>query len=297
MSKDDTMHSGEQDLMPGSRVSTFLLLAELIAIISMISCPARAEPAQRIVRLALVNIADDVVKPLIPEFQEKTGIRAEIVYMGSDPFSAARSGKADLVIAHYGHPGVEPFVTEGLGKWPRAVFANQMALFGPGSDPAKIKGMSDAAQAFARIAASRTSFVTNSSPGAKYLEQMLWDSAGVKEFGEWHMDKGTAGKAAIDAASKSSAYVLWGVAPFLRYKHKTSIELEPLVVNDALFQRIMVSIVVLYAPQNTPDVEPAKAFERYLIAPATQSRIRAFRYPGIEQQMWWPAGRHNGQED
>jgi tungstate transport system substrate-binding protein len=296
MSKDH-MPRGGQGWMPGFRASAFLLTAGLIAIITMIAFPVRAEPAPQIVRLALVNVADDVVKPFIPEFQEKTGIRAEIVYMGSDPFSAARSGKADLIIAHYGHSGVEPFVTEGLGKWPKPIFANQMALFGPSGDPAKIRGISDAAQAFARIATSRSSFVANSSPGAKYLEQIFWDSAGVKEFGEWYIDNGTAGKAAIDAASKSSAYVLWGVAPFLRYKRKATVDLEPLVIGDALLQRMMVSIVVLSTAQNTTNAEAAKAFERYLIAPATQSRIRAFRYPGLEQQMWWPAGRHNGHED
>lgn len=278
-------------------VAASRMLAALSAFGLMLVHPAWAEPAPHVVRLALVNIADDVVKPLIPEFEKERGIRAEIVYMGSDPFSAARSGQADLVIAHYGHPGVEPFVTEGLGKWPKAVFANQMALFGPPNDPAKIKGMVDAAQAFARIAASKSKFVANSSHGSKYLEQLLWSSAGVKEFGEWHLDNATAGKAAIDAASKNSAYVLWGVAPYLRYKRKKPVGLEPLVVGDSLFQRVMVSIVVLPGVQKGVNVEAAKAFERYLVAPSTQARIRAFRYPDLEQQMWWPAGRHNGQED
>ena len=83
------------------------------------------------VRLALVNIADDIVRPLIPEFQKQMGMAVEIVYMGTDPYGVARAGKADLVISHFGHPGVEPFVTEGLGAWPHTVFANQMALLGP----------------------------------------------------------------------------------------------------------------------------------------------------------------------
>jgi hypothetical protein len=40
-------------------------------------------------------------------------------------------------------------------------------------------------------------------------------------------------------------------------------------------------------------VTGAEAFQRYLLDPATQVRIRAFRLPGIDQQIWWPAGRNN----
>jgi ABC-type tungstate transport system permease subunit len=60
-----------------------------------------------------------------------------------------------------------------------------------------------------------------------------------------------------------------------------------------MFQRIMVAIVV--NPKTVPGVnaEGAGAFQNFLIEPATQARIRAFRYPDFDQQAWWPAGRHN----
>ena len=41
------------------------------------------------------------------------------------------------------------------------------------------------------------------------------------------------------------------------------------------------------------NVEGAEAFQQYLLDPATQAQIRAFRLPGIDQQIWWPAGRNN----
>src|SRR5690606_3392998 len=89
--------------------------------------PPAASPCGT-VRLALVNVPDELLRPMLPDFEKETGLRAEIVYTGSDPYGFAREGKADLVISHFGHAGVEPFVTEGLGLWPRAVFSNQMAL-------------------------------------------------------------------------------------------------------------------------------------------------------------------------
>jgi tungstate transport system substrate-binding protein len=246
-----------------------------------------------VVRLALVVVPDDVVRPLLPDFQKQTGLRAEIVYTGEGPYGVARKGKADLVISHFGHEGAKPFVTEGLGLWPHPVFANQMVLFGPAGDPAHVRGLTDAAEAFRRIAASKSYFLSNNGAGAKYLEEILWTSAGVLEKGSWYLDlKSEGSKAARDAARKS-AYVLWGLPPFLRLKRQGPLDLEPLVVQDPIFQRIMVSVVV--DPKKVPgtNADGAKAFQEFLIAPATQARIRAFRYPDFDQQAWWPAGRHN----
>jgi len=241
----------------------------------------------------MVNIPDDIVRPLLPEFQKQTGLPAEIVYTGDDPYGPARAGKADLVISHYGHHGVESFVSEGLGCWPHPVFANQMALFGPPADPAKVKGLSDAAEALARIAASKSPFVVNRSPAARYLEEVLWSSAKIAPEGDWYLDLQEHGKRAFKQADRSGAYVLWGLPPYLRERQEQQFRLEPLLIEDPLLQRIMVSVVV--NPDRVPGVNlsGARAFEQFLLDPATQAWVRAFRYPGIPQQVWWPAGRHN----
>ena len=280
-----------------TRSMVALLLAFFMAL-GFISVKATsAETQSSSVRIALVHIPDDVVRPLLPDFQAQTGLRAEIVYTGSDPFSVAREGKADVVISHYGHSGVESFVTEGLGLWPHPVFANQMVLLGPPADPAHVRGLTNAAEAFARIAASKSLFIVNNTAGARYLEDIIWKSAGVPPNSNWHIDPKVEGIDAVDTASKKGAYVLWGIAPFLRQKQKEELILEPLVIGDPIFQRIMVSIVVNPAKIHGTNVDGAKAFEKFLISPSTQSRIRAFRYPGIDQQVWWPAGRHNSAKE
>jgi len=264
----------------------------ICAIVRLGDLPARAAAPPN-VRLALVNVPDDVLRPLLDDFQTQAGFAAQIVYTGNDPFSVARNGKADLVISHYGHQGVEPFVTAGFGLWPHPVFANQMALFGPSSDPAHIRGMSDAAEALRRIARTQSPFLVNNASGARYIEEILWANAGHPARGDWYLDPKLTGPEAVRAAAQKGAYVIWGVPPFLRLKRNSKLDLEPLVVGDSLFQRIMVSIVV--NPQKVPGVnsDAANAFQSYLLAPATQAKIRAFRYPELSQQVWWPAGRHN----
>jgi tungstate transport system substrate-binding protein len=257
--------------------------------------PPAASPGGT-VRLALVNVPDELLRPMLPDFEKETGLRAEIVYTGSDPYGFAREGKADLVISHFGHAGVEPFVTEGLGLWPRAVFSNQMALIGPPADPAGIRGMSDAARALRRIADTGSPFLANHQAGARYLEEILWLAAGVKEKGSWYLDTGARGGRAVNEAAEKGAYLLWGLPPFLRFRRENPVDLVPLVTADPVFQRMMVSVVV--SPEKIAGVnaDGAKAFQDFLVAPATQARVRAFRYPDFEGQAWWPAGRENSRE-
>ena len=247
----------------------------------------------RTVRLAMVNVPDDVVRPLMPEFSKQFGQQAEIVYTGNDPFAVAREGKADLVIAHYGHEGVAPFVTGGFGLWPHAVFANQIALIGPPSDPAHVRGLADAAEAMRRIAVSHSRFVVNNSVGNRYVEDILWTRAGNPAKGDWYLDRHSQGPQAARDAAKEGAYTLWGVPPFLRLKRQTPLNLEPLVTADSIFQRIMVAIVVNSQKASGVNDAGAEAFQNFLLAPSTQARISAFRYSDLDQQVWWPAGRHN----
>jgi tungstate transport system substrate-binding protein len=192
------------------------------------------------VRLAMVNVPDDVVRPMLATFHAQTGRSAEIVYTGNDPFAHGREGKADLLIAHYGHEGVQPFITAGFGLWPHPVFANTMALVGPPSDPAHIRGLTDGAEALKRIAQTKSPFVVNESAGATYLEQILWTNAGITPSGNWYLKLGVTNAAAVDAAAQRGGYTIFGLPPFLRQRRQRHFALEPLVL-DPLFQRIMVS--------------------------------------------------------
>jgi len=248
------------------------------------------------VRLALVNVPDDILRPLLPVFRQEHGLDASIVYAGNDPFTEGRGGRADLVIAHYGHSGVEPFVTERLGLWPKAVFANQMALFGPPTDPAGVRGVKDLAEAFRRIESTKSRYVANASEGATYLSEIAQGDRRLESI-----ESTLQNADAVRTASDRAAYVLWGMPPFLRLKRQQSAEqplrLEPLVVADPLLQRIMVAIVVNPDAVKGVNATGAKTFQTFLLSPAVQARIAAFRYPDFDQQVWWPAGRHNSPRD
>src|SRR5215831_17177127 len=127
------------------------------------------------IRLVLVNTPEVLLTALLPQFEEETGC-AVTVSSTEAVFDVARAGQADMVIAHYGHSGTEAFVTEGLGLWPRAVFANKAAIFGPTNDPAGVGDAPNALEAFRRIVETRSPFVVNNAVSEKYLAKILWEA-------------------------------------------------------------------------------------------------------------------------
>lgn len=247
-----------------------------------------------IVRLASVKTAVEggLLPALIQRFEQTTTLRVRVT-TGSQVYDRARQGHVDLVISHYGHHDAEQFVLDGLGEWPRMIFSNQLALFGPPDDPAKVRGLEDLVEAFRRIAAARSPFVLNDQDGVRYLTEMLWSASGKPERIGWFFDPKLAKDAAVIEASRAGAYVLWGLTPFLRLDAVRELVLEPHVIADPLLQRMMCSIIVKAGGERRTNTTGAFAFQTFLLQPDTQAAIRAVHYPGKQEVSWSPAGRHN----
>ncbi len=245
------------------------------------------------IRLAVVNTPEVLLSALLPQFEKETGCDVTVASTEA-VFDLARAGKADMVIAHYGHSGTEAFVTEGLGLWPHAVFANKASIFGPRADPAGIRELPDAVEGFRRIAEARTPFVVNNATTEKYLADILWEAAGRPDRTGWYIDNGLRDRPAVDYALTIGGYVLWGLVPGLRYKSEDpSRDIDALSSSDALFDRGMVVVKVNPYAFKGINAEGAAALERYLIRSDTQARIRQFRGFGYPGQMWVPTGRNN----
>jgi len=243
--------------------------------------------------MSVVTPNDSGLLPvLLADFEKSSGYQVK-VSTGEDVYGPARAGKVDLAISHYGHTDVNTFVLGGYGGWPLAVFFNQVALVGPPSDPAGVRGLIDAAEAFRRIAQTGSPFVVNNIEGMRYLGDVLWEAAGEPVKGTWYADLNLKGPDAIKAAADRSGYTLWGVTPFQQLQRQAHKDLQPLVLADPLLQRIMVAIVVNPQKVHGVNQKGATALQNYLLEPATQAKVRAFRVSGYSQELWWPAGRNN----
>jgi len=163
-----------------------------------------------VIRVASVPTAveGNLMQVLVAEFHKTSPRRVELS-TNPELYGSARAGKVDLAISHYGHRDAEQFMTDGLGEWPRMVFSNQMAFVGPPSDPAKIRGLEDAVEAFKRIASTKSPFVMNEIDGIRYLVEVLWHAAGKPDRSGWLRDHKQ--EDALREASKLRAYTFWGL--------------------------------------------------------------------------------------
>lgn len=268
-------------------LAVLLSLSVLVGVVN-------AEDERPAIRLAVVNTPyqSGLLAALLPEFEKTSGYRVE-VYSGSDVYRQAELGKTDILISHYGKAQVEQFVTSGNGAWPRPVFSNQSVLVGPKSDPAKIRGMTDPFAAMKQIVATDSPYVAASYPVGRYLSELLLAGAGNPNRGAWYIEANQSKGRAMTFAEDKGAYTIWGSFPFERFRHKHGTDLEVMVWQTPIFQRLMATIVV--SPVKFPgvNVEGAKALEAYLLSPATQASIAAFREEGLDRQTWWPAALDN----
>lgn len=271
------------------------LFAALIGLLVVAGSAAHAD--DKTIRIAVVNTPkmSGLIDALAADFEKSGGLHVEI-YSGSDVYDRARAGEADLVISHYGKPEVERFVLDGFGLWPRMVFSNQLVIAGHKSDPAGIKGMTSASQAFGKIAAAKAPFVANDLPGVDYLTEILWHGASEPAKGDWYLEHQASKGRAVGLAEDNKGYVIWGALPFLRYLSKHSSEMEIMVSADPVLQRVMAAIVVNPAKITGTNTQGAEAFVKYLLSAKTQAFVANFRSPGSEAQLWWPNARSNATE-
>lgn len=274
----------------------FALLPRMSLIVCLVMAWSTNGTSQTpVVRLQtpVVPVDTGLLAALLPGFEQSTGYRVDVEGRGPDLFAVARQGKADLIVSSYGQPDVEAFILEGLGLWPRTMFANQFVLMGPSTDPGGIRGLQDAVEAFRRIAQTRSRFVVNNAETEKHLLQTLWEASGRPDPGDWLIDSGLREQQAVLTAGRMGAYVLWGSFPSLRLKQSGQSALEVFVADDPILQRGFVSIVVNPEKFSGVNIAGAIALQNYLAAPATQAKIRAFRLPGFDHSLFWPTARDN----
>ena len=96
---------------------------------------------------------------LVPAFEQATGYVVKTVSVGSgQALKMGQEGNADVLLVH--SPAAEKtFMDDGWGVDRRLVMHNSFQIVGPKDDPAGIRGMTSAADAFKKIAESGSTFV------------------------------------------------------------------------------------------------------------------------------------------
>lgn len=266
--------------------------------VTLASCffASLAMAASEIRMSSTIGPIDAGIVPLLAEkYEAKTGVKVHYEGAGTgETLKKAKNGGFDLVMVH-ARKLEDKFVEEGYGVDRRDIMYNDFVILGPKSDPAKISGMTDAAEALKKIAEAKALFVTRGDmSGTHVKETQVWEKAGfdqdkLAKAGDWYhvfADGKKGNKATTDYANEKQSYVLMDRATYLILKDKIS--LEPLVQGDKILLNLIAVIEV--NPEKFPETKhrEAVAFMDWLVSDEAQEIIKNFEVAKYGEPLFFP---------
>ncbi len=225
---------------------------------------------------------------LIPIFEDKTGINVRVIAVGTGrALLLGERGDADLVLVHH-KQSEEKFIQKGYGVERRDVMYNDYVIVGPKNDPAKIKQIKKAADAFRRISESDTPFVSRGDDSGTHKKELeLWRYTGVdiqSHSGEWYREAGAGMGATLNIANAMGAYTMTDRGTWISFKNRDDLSL--LFENaPPLFNQYGIILVNPKRHEHTK-FEQAKQFSDWLTSPEGQQAIAEYTLEG--QQLFFP---------
>jgi tungstate transport system substrate-binding protein len=229
---------------------------------------------------------------LLPLFSKAEGIDVKVVAVGTgQALDIGRRGDADVVFVH-DRSAEDRFMSEGQGVKRFDVMYNDFVIVGPKSDPAKIAGGKDVAEALRKIAAAKAPFISRGDKsGTHAAELRLWKEAGVELSAAkdgWYREIGQGMGPALNMASSSNAYLLSDRGTWLSFRNRG--ELAVLTEGDKrLFNQYGV-MLVNPAKHSNVKAQDGQAFIDWLISPRGQEAIAGYKVGG--EQLFFPNASH-----
>ncbi|HNQ01535.1 MAG TPA: substrate-binding domain-containing protein [Syntrophales bacterium] len=272
------------------RTFTALILFMLLACLLAFTATAAAQPAQKNVILATTTSTQDsgLLDVLITMFEKKTGYFVKTIAVGSGQAMAmGAKGEADVLLVH--SPAAEKkFMADGNGVERRLVMHNDFIIVGPPADPAKIKGMKKASEAFKKIAASGSIFTSRGdNSGTHAKEKDIWKAAGVKYEGErWYQQTGLGMGQTLAVAAEKKTYTLADRGTYLALKK--GLGLDILVEGDGILLNIYHVIEVNPKKWPKANFAGAKAFADFMVSREAQDVIKTFGVDKFGSPLFFP---------
>jgi tungstate transport system substrate-binding protein len=216
---------------------------------------------------------------LLPIFAKKTGIQVDVVAVGTGAaIEIGKRGDADVVFVH-AKPLELKAVEEGYFVNRHDVMYNDFVIIGPPNDPAKIKGLKSATEAFKKIAETKAPFVSRGDKsGTNIKELAIWKQAGLDPKGQkWYMEVGQGMEKTQRVANEKRAYTLTDRGTWLATKDKDKLDMVVVLEGDpVLFNQYGVMAVNPEKHKNVKNKE-AMVFINWLISPEGQEAIKSFK--------------------
>ena len=262
-----------------SRYLISALLASVLA--SLMTGPASAK-TELIVQSTTSTKNSGLYDHILPLLEKDTGIIARIVAVGTGAaINNAMNCDGDILLVH-SRKREDNFVADGFAARRYDVMYNDYVIVGPSSDPAEIAGLTDASDAFSRIASSQSVFASRGDlSGTHGKETDIWAVAGIaprNSSGQWYRETGSGMGATLNIAVGMAGYTLTDRATWTKFGNKA--DLKILVEGDKrLFNPYGVMLV---STEKCPSVkaEAGQAFIDWLLSDVGQRAISSYRVDG-----------------
>jgi tungstate transport system substrate-binding protein len=254
--------------------------------------------------------ASGLLDILLPELEKDTGIKVKVIAKGTGAaIRDGRDGNVDVIFVH-AKAREEKFIQEGYGVKRYAVMHNDFVVLGSPKDPAAIKGLTNAAEAFEKIAAAKAGFVSRGDDsGTHTKEQALWESTAlplekttqtivkkgkkkevnfVRPQGLWYLSIGQGMGKALTFADEKQAYILADRGTYIKYKFGRDMPIDLVVLCEGDPALANPYGVIPISPKKHPHVkyEDAKTFAEWLVSTKGQTVINNYRLLG--KQLFYP---------
>ena len=168
------------------------------------------------------------------------------------------------------------------------VMHNDFIIVGPASDPAGIKGMTSAVDAFTAIFEAGSAFITRGDDSGTHKKELaLWKSAEIDPADQpWYVETGQGMGASMTVASEKEAYILTDRATYLA--NQDNYQLEVLVEGDTSLLNVYHVITVNQTKWPQVNYNGALAFAKFMIDAATQKVISEFGVDKFGQPLFYP---------
>ncbi|MFU8894875.1 MAG: substrate-binding domain-containing protein [Gammaproteobacteria bacterium] len=262
-----------------------LLILSLMLTLLAAAVPAQEEEKFIVLASTTSTEASGLFGHIIPIFRDKTGINVRVVAVGTgQAFRIARNGDSDSLLVH-DTAGEKKMVAEGFATERRDVMYNDFVVIGPSGDPAGVKAVKTAAEAFRMIREKEAVFVSRGDDsGTHRAEQRIWESAGGLPKGSWYRELGSGMGATLNTAAGMNAYVLADRGTWISFANRQDLEIvfegDPVLFNQ--YGTLLIS------PERHPHLKHdlAQAWHEWLLSAEGQAAIAEFKLNG--EQLFFP---------
>ncbi len=216
---------------------------------------------------------------LLPLFTKKTGINVDVVAVGTGAaIEIGKRGDADVVFVHAKEQELKA-VEEGVFVNRHDVMYNDFVVIGPSIDPAKIRGIKSATNAFKKISESGSSFVSRGDKSGTHTKELsLWKKTGIDPTGQkWYLEVGQGMEKTQRVADEKRAYTLSDRGTWLATKNKDKLDMVIVLEGDpSLFNQYGVMLVNPEKHKHVKNREGLQ-FINWIISKEGQDAIAGFR--------------------